>query len=291
MEHQSWRKTLVQHTLVPLLPFPVQKALVARYEGRRWRRLEANLLPFWLAPALRQELAQRNTQLMVKAERERRFANPTHAMEAATLYPPEIPRPFAGWPMEIWNPWADLRLQAFMLAIPPEQKFSPHPIDDNDYASAKQIVRRGLKGILPESIRTRTRQTHFASQFQQDMQNSWPALEEAFGSAARAEILALGWLDQEAFFARLTALREGEFEVDLPYLLTVLGLESWLRTFRLPHAQQVRVPAWWQPIRNDLAAPSAPGHVSAWSTPPQPQPAKLCGPVKLSSQRKEVASV
>jgi asparagine synthase (glutamine-hydrolysing) len=210
-----------------------------RVVERDWKYLH----PRWLRPELRAELDERHLALALAAERARRFASPARESEYRQMYPPEVGVRTAGWPLQLWRPFADRRLHAFLLAIPPEQKFEPHPATDEYYAGAKQIVRRGMQGILPESVRRRTEKTHFASLLQDEFVRRWANYEAAFGPNGRSEVVERGYVDRERFWERLNLIRSGIWPPDFLYVMRMLGVETWLRTFGLPRAQLARVPA------------------------------------------------
>ena len=237
------RTILVEHTLAPLLPLPLQKAIDAMYLRRRFARHATRLVPFWLADDLRAELAQRHFGLALRAERERRFSNPTRHWEHGLLYPPEAWRHPAPWPVEFWRPFADRRLHEFLLAIPPEQKFAVQPDTDEFYAASKQLARRALRGIVPERIRSRRTKTHFGAEFGEALRRQWPEYVATFGPGARTEVARRGYVQPRRLWERLERLRAGGDGNDALYLVHIIALETWLRTFRLERAQQTRVAA------------------------------------------------
>ncbi len=238
--------------LAPLLPLPLQRAAVTTYLRRLHRRHGAAVLPGWMPEPLRADLSERNLQLVLRAEAQRRFSNPSQEEEYRLLWPPEVARHPTPWAVEVWRPFADRRLHEFLLAIPPEQKFEPHPDTDEFYAGSKWLVRRAMRGILPESIRTRTGKTVFSSAIERELETQWPVHERAFGPGALPEVAARGYVDQERFWTRLKELRDGRSTgADLMYLMQVLGLETWLRALVLPRPQRVTVPGARQ------AAPTA----------------------------------
>ena len=237
------RTILIDHTLGPLLPLPLQKAIDELYLRRRFARDASRLLPFWLADNLRAELAQRHFGLALRAERERRFSNPTRHWEHGLLYPPEAWRHPTPWPVEFWRPFADRRLHEFLLAIPPQQKFEVQPGSDEFYAASKQLARRALRGILPERIRSRQIKTHFGSELVEAVRHQWTDYVATFGPAARPEVSQRGYVNQQRLWERLERLRAGGNGNDAMYLVHIVGLETWLRTFRLRRADLLRVPA------------------------------------------------
>lgn len=246
--HDSWWRIVGLYGLVPLLPVGLQKRFTLPRMQRFLAWARPRLLPAWMPEALRQELAEQHIQLVLDGERQRRFANWARAQEYAQLYPPEIARNPVGWPLTIWRPYADRRLHEFLLAIPPEVKFDVRQagISEYQYAAQKQIVRRALRGILPERVRTRRVPTHYGSVFLNEVRHRWPLYERVFGPGARSEVAARGYVDAGRFWARLHTLRAGEaYENDFLFITRMVLLETWLRTFALPRPQLVTVPAFW----------------------------------------------
>ncbi|HET8625934.1 MAG TPA: asparagine synthase-related protein [Thermomicrobiales bacterium] len=249
---ESLRQFFALVCLAPLLPLEIQKRLMLAHVRRELRREQHRLLPLWMAEPLREDLFQGHRRQCLARERGRRFANLTREMEFRMLYPPEVARHPAPWPIEIWHPFADRRLHEFVLAIPPEQKFAPYPGTAEYYAGAKRIVRRAMRGILPESVRTRRVKTMFNAVIVNEVQRNWPAYEAAFGPAARPEIAARGYVDQARFWARLQDMRNGDHGLDRVYLMQLVGLETWFRALALPRPQAVTVappfvPDWRPP--------------------------------------------
>jgi asparagine synthase (glutamine-hydrolysing) len=239
---ESLSTILLFACLGPLLPLPAQRWLQTRHVEQESQRQSWRWLPEWLCEPLREELRLGQIQLWLEAEGGRRFANPAREAEYNLLYPPEIVRHPAPWPVEIWRPFADRRLHEFLLAIPPEQKFEPHPYTDGFYAGSKYLVRRAMRGILPESVRTRTAKTVFQSQVRREIEQQWPLYTAAFGPSARPEIARLGYVNQPCFWSRLLQLRNGEYGPDLTYVLEMVGLETWLRSLRQPRPQATTIP-------------------------------------------------
>jgi asparagine synthase (glutamine-hydrolysing) len=238
---ESWRRIVGLYCLTPLLPLDIQKRLRAAYLRRNILQVWPYILPGWMPEPLREDLAGRYLRLSLDAERGRRFANDARETDLRLLYPPEAAWHAAPWPVEVWRPYADRRLHEFLLGIPPEQKFEPHPTTDEFYAGSKQIVRRAMCGILPESIRTRTSKTVFGAVWEQEIARQWPEYEAAFGPGARSEVAERGYVDQERFWLRLQALRERTDGNDLMYVMHVVALETWLRGLRQPRPEVVTV--------------------------------------------------
>src|SRR5207253_2440275 len=108
------------------------------------------------------------------------------------------------------------------------------PEVDDFYAGSKQILRRAMRGILPESVRTRTTKTTFGNTVIAELDHQWPLYEAAFGPRARSRIVERGFVDGPRFWQRLNELRRGTPSPDLVYVLEMVGLETWLRTLELP---------------------------------------------------------
>jgi asparagine synthase (glutamine-hydrolysing) len=238
--HQPLHKTLAFGCIAPLLPLGLQRRLISAYVERAIRHNRHRLMPSWLTGTLREDLLQRHLQLSVEAERRRRFASPAREREYRQVYPPEVARHLVPWPIEIWRPFADRRLHEFLLAVPPEEKFSLQP-DGGTYSASKQLLRRGLRGILPESIRTRTAKTTFATVVESEFTRNWHFYEATFGPAGRPEIARRRYIDQGQFWRWLQqAGTRGEGLAGW-YVTNLVELETWLRRFNLPRRELASV--------------------------------------------------
>jgi asparagine synthase (glutamine-hydrolysing) len=243
------RTTLAIACVGPLLPLELQKQLMTRWIHRRMSRAHGRLLPAWMPAPLCETLSRQHLELCLAAERGRRFSSLAREEEYRLLYPPELKRDPAGWPIEVRRPFADRRLHEFLLSIPPEQKFAPHPETDAFYAGSKRLIRRGLRGILPESVRTRQTKTIFDAVTQSEVVTHWAAYEAAFGPGAQSEVAVHGYVDPPAFWERLLELRSSEPGRDHIYLHAIVALETWLRSFKLPRSRQVTAYSpWKQPL-------------------------------------------
>jgi asparagine synthase (glutamine-hydrolysing) len=237
----SWTRVAL-YTAAPLLPLALQRQVMLYRTRRRLRRMQHLLLPAWMPEALRSALADRAAQRALAAERERRFANETLHWESGILYPPSVARYPAPWSLSIWRPFADRRLHEFLFAIPPEQKFATHPRLESSYARSKWILRRAMAGIVPDEIRLRATKTVFGEVSSNEIQRQWQLYASVFGPDARSELAERGYVDPAAFWGRLQEAREQVQGNDMVYLMQMIGLETWLRTFRLPRSQRVTVP-------------------------------------------------
>lgn len=238
-------RTVALACVLPLLPIEWQRRVATVQTQHELRRVGQRLTPSWMPEPFRDELRRRNWALTLASARDRRFASPAREAEYHFLYPPEVARPPVPWPLEIWSPYADRRLHEFLLAIPPELKFEPHPASDDSYAGSKRLVRRAMQGIIPERIRARTSRTAFAQTIVHELDRQWTLYQSAFGPSTNPEIVARAYVDRERFWLRLRALRDGDVGRDLHYIVAVVELERWLRALQLPRPQQVTVPPPW----------------------------------------------
>jgi asparagine synthase (glutamine-hydrolysing) len=137
---ESLHRTVIRSCLGPLLPLGMQKQLnlthVRRFLSQNWDRL----VPTWMTDDLQDDLRQRHLAISIQMEQSRKFSNPAREDSFQMLYPPLVARDYLGWPVELSRPYADRRLHEFMLSIPPEQHFRPHPATDQFYAGSKRLV-------------------------------------------------------------------------------------------------------------------------------------------------------
>lgn len=254
---ESTRKILLLYTLLPLFPRELQRPIREGVVRREFERERHELVPEWMPHELRAQLLNRHLAIQLDLERTRRFSDDPREQIARTLYPAEVAPVVGTVPVQLAAPFADRRLHEYMLAIPPEQIFEPHPYAYDFYAGLKVVLRRGMYGILPESVRTRTQKTLFRSVFVEEMQRRWAELSGAFGPGASNEVTACGYVEAEPFWERLQRFRDGDYGLDGMYITKVLNLETWLRTLRLGRPPKVAsayasigsVDSLWQPTR------------------------------------------
>jgi asparagine synthase (glutamine-hydrolysing) len=232
---------LALYCLAPLLPLQVQRGVGVWRLRRTFRALHDSLLPGWLAEPLADELRQHVFERAATEIRTRRFASPARDAQYRLLEPPEAARTFAPWPLTVSRPFADRRLHAFLLSIPPEEHFRPDPRSDDYYAGSKWLLRRAMRGLIPESVRTRTTKTAFNATFQDELIHCWPAYAAAFSATARPRIAERGYVDQGRFWARLQRMRAEGSGADFVYVLRLVELETWLRALEQPRPSLVRL--------------------------------------------------
>lgn len=240
----SLKQVAALYGFAPLLPMWARKRFERAYLQRQFAWQYDQLVPLWMADEIRPLLANRHLQLSLDLEQERRYSTIARESEYRALYPPELTPSVAPWPIDMVRPFADRRLHEFLLAIPPEKKFRPHPDTDAYYAGSKYLMRQAMHGVLPEIIRTRTDKTAFSDIMVAEVQREWDTYRAVFGPGSNSELVRRGFVHPGRFWARLQWLREGVLlAVDAMYLQRVISMEGWLRGLSLPRNQAVTVPA------------------------------------------------
>lgn len=214
----GWRP-LYRHLLKPLLPRRTDLAL-RRLLGRQDR----TRIPAWISPTF-----ARQTGL---AERVRAFCLGSGQRNARTaMYENLVRRPgyteSADWydrnatpfGIEVRHPFLDRRLFEFVLAIPPRQLFQ--------LGTYKPLLRRAMRGILPESVRLRTRKTGLGPFVDFSLQRKEAErIAKLFDSPISA---SLGILEGEALRTVFERYRTEEPDESLRTLWCAVTVECWLR--------------------------------------------------------------
>ena len=89
----------------------------------------------------------------------------------------------------------------------------------------KAILRRAMKGILPERVRRRTQNASTGHAVYNGLRKEWPVLEKLVDSSVLVE---LGAVDRERLRTALHLARQGHAP-DLGGLLSTLTLDAWLQ--------------------------------------------------------------
>ena len=245
ISRDPWLKIAALYITGPLLHLPVHRALALAYARRTHARLGTSIVPAWMPEPLRTVLAERDHALTMAEERHRQTSSEARHWDMIGLTPPEAMSHPTGWPLQFARPFSDRRLQEFLVAVPPPEKFRPHPTVTNTYAGSKQLLRRGLDGLLPASIQTRTEPTHFTAAVVDRFRQQWPAIQAGFGPGSRSRIAERGYVDPARFWERLQRLRDTGRGLDLLHVDYCLGLESWLRSLEQPRKEAVSVKTPW----------------------------------------------
>lgn len=89
----------------------------------------------------------------------------------------------------------------------------------------KALLRRAMRGVLPEEIRTRTQDVSTGHAVYAGLRKEWPVLEEVAGSSMLVE---LGVVNRERLRGALHLARQGH-AFHLGGLLSTLTLDAWLQ--------------------------------------------------------------
>ena len=143
-------------------------------------------------------------------------------------------------------PYLDRCLLGFLFAVPREQLLRP--------GNRRSLMRRAMRGIVPEEIITRKRKAFVSRAPLAALKEEWESLvagDEIFLTAS------LGIVDQASLLRAMQDARDGR-EVPLLPLVRTLSLECWLR-----HLATQRV------TRDLEFAEPDPLEVPAWASPQQ----------------------
>lgn len=118
---------------------------------------------------------------------------------------------------DIRYPFLHRPLVELALAAPWNLKIVP--------GEPKPLLRRAMRGVLPERIRRRTLDASTGHAVYAGLRKEWPALEELVASSL---LIDLGVVNSERFQAALHLARQGHAS-DLGALVSALTLDAWLQ--------------------------------------------------------------
>ena len=118
---------------------------------------------------------------------------------------------------DIRYPFLHRPLVELALAMPWSLKAVP--------GEPKAVLRRAMKGILPEPVRCRTQNASTGHAAYNGLRKEWPVLEQIVDSSVLVE---LGAVDRERLRTALHMARQGHAP-DLGGLLSTLTLDAWLQ--------------------------------------------------------------
>ena len=118
---------------------------------------------------------------------------------------------------DIRYPFLHRPLVELALAMPWSLKAVP--------GEPKAVLRRAMKGILPERVRRRTQNASTGHAVYNGLRKEWPVLEKLVDSSVLVE---LGAVDRERLRTALHLARQGHAP-DLGGLLSTLTLDAWLQ--------------------------------------------------------------
>ena len=130
--------------------------------------------------------------------------------------------------IDIAFPFLDRDLLTFLMSIPGDiQTWNGIP---------KALLRKGMKGVLPEAIVNRKSKADFTHLVNEGMERNYPKLLDSLESGAAA--MTWGYVNRPRLQDQLRALREtigGAATGEVAWSLTdLLGLELWLQVFFKP---------------------------------------------------------
>ena len=208
-------RSLVRYGLWPLLPSGARK-IFRQLLGRTG-------IPPWISPRFARRIGLPD-RLAVEPDR-RQFYGMAHADIAATLengwwiHALEMEeRGAARFGLEERHPFADRRIAEFAVALPEDQRCRM-----NEY---KFVLRQAMRGLLPETIRTRLSKAEFSHAFVRTLSSLHDRkFFEALETAKWIEIQKI----QAMYGQMLARYRAGETAHYLWPLWMTAGIELWLR--------------------------------------------------------------
>jgi asparagine synthase (glutamine-hydrolysing) len=200
------------------------------------------------APWIRSTFAKENREALYSYPRRLRLFGPLPSFQEAMLVVEMLRRqlscqpPSCQPPFEKRYPYLDRDLLEFLFAIPREQHVRP--------GQRRSLMRRALRGIVPDVILDRRRKAFAGHNFRKNKIGTW-VRSEIVGQPMVSE--SLGIVDAPKFVATVQQLERGD-DVPLLSLIRTIGLELWLRTVasRVNQAQ--------------CAPPQAQSEVLSWET-------------------------
>ncbi len=119
---------------------------------------------------------------------------------------------------EMRYPYLDRSLIEFILSIPATQLLQP--------GERRSLMRRGLRGLVPDSILSRKTKQFGARTPVLGMEKNFTEIRQMFAFALTAK---LGYVSGERFLQKLEAARNGK-EIHHVRMFRTISLEAWLRT-------------------------------------------------------------
>ncbi len=203
---QSFWTMARDHLVAPFLP-----------SARGSAPTDPDSVPGWIDPVFAR---QHHVSTLTPAAR-LETVRPGHRFHAATLAGlAAVPAWVHGWPFEgsldVRYPFLHRPLVEAVLAMPVAMRIRP--------GTHKWVLRQAMKGILPESVRTRASKGSIDARILWSFQRERSTLDHLL----RDPILAqLGCVDPTALRAAVDRARRG-VRSNLVHLMTALSMETWL---------------------------------------------------------------
>jgi asparagine synthase (glutamine-hydrolysing) len=128
-----------------------------------------------------------------------------------------IMAPSAHAPQEPRYPYLDRDLLEFLYSVPREQIVRP--------GQRRSLMRRALKGIVPDKVLMRRRKAYVT---RQPVHLVTERLSELVAIAQSSTSTRIEWIDSEALVKSMSAVQAGDFKDYLPLIRTIL-FEVWFR--------------------------------------------------------------
>jgi asparagine synthase (glutamine-hydrolysing) len=229
LEWSRWQRvplvsTLWQGAVEPLLP-------------RAWQARMGRESPVgeWFHPGFARSmgLAERTLPMPDDAGFRAPSTARQHGLIRSSFRPFALERFSSEGHVEMRYPYLDQRLVEFALAIPLDQKVRP--------GETRSVVRRALRGVLPEEVRLRAGKSGPAEAVQRALAREWPRISAMLRAPRLAD---LGVVDAAAFRAAMERARHG-VAPSFGQLHKTLSLEIWLRTLEEgPRTGDAAPPGW-----------------------------------------------
>ena len=216
----SHRMLLLNHCVRPLIPKPVRTVL---------RPLSRRLWGSDSKPLVRDEfiVASGLVERLNSDPPVRKF--PTRSQQAiysrlfhewnATVGRDMVELFVAAFGIEKRHPYLDRRLAEFLLAVPEEQRWGD--------IGPKAILRRAMKGILPETVRGRTGKPNFSPPIDHEFKKRQAGeIERLFRTST---LVSLGVVDQDQLLQTFEEYRAGSPKYLTTTVKLALELELWCR--------------------------------------------------------------
>lgn len=127
--------------------------------------------------------------------------------------------------VEIRQPFYDKRLVEYVMGVPMPYRIN---VNEEGGVTEKLLIRNGMKGILPDSIRTRTRDPEFGRHslagMRVDISDFLLQLDKD-----NVEVVKRGYVDGKIFRELLSQWMFGYWGEALGCLVNTLSLETWLK--------------------------------------------------------------
>ncbi|MGI0134818.1 MAG: asparagine synthase-related protein, partial [Candidatus Micrarchaeaceae archaeon] len=213
-----WQKSLSRPISSVLLEFGIRPIFRPNTVFRLAKGLD-EVLP-WISTSFWRKLSVRGRMLHRKGFLPRRFSSPArqrHYLSIRRTSAVMVQALMMGAPVEVRYPYMDRALVEFAMALPMQQLMRP--------GETRSLLRRGMRGILPEMIRTRKSKGMFGETLLLKLAHERPVLEEWLKAPYAA---AYGYIDPVEFRRELDLALVGTSRNGYLFMAAI-SLELWLR--------------------------------------------------------------